>query len=86
MTLTDSRPSSAIHIELEFLRPFASKSEVDFTFEPAGGETSVTWSMTGNHSFVSKAFCMFMNMDAMVGKDFEKGLAQLKSLAEAAQS
>jgi hypothetical protein len=40
--------------------------------------------MTGDKNFMSKAICLFMNMDKMVGGDFEKGLASLKSVAQVA--
>jgi hypothetical protein len=40
--------------------------------------------MAGDKNFIAKAFHLFVNMDKMVGGDFEKGLAQMKSVAEAA--
>jgi Polyketide cyclase / dehydrase and lipid transport len=83
MTLTESRPSDLIRIKLEFLRPFKATNTSEFTFKPQGNQTMVTWSMSGKNNFVFKAFGMFMNMDKMVGGDFEKGLAQLKSVVEA---
>ena len=84
MTLTESRPSDLIRIKLEFLKPFAATNTAEFTFRPEGHQTVVTWSMTGNNNFIAKAFCLFMNMDKMVGGDFEKGLTSLKSLVETA--
>jgi uncharacterized protein YndB with AHSA1/START domain len=83
MTITESRPAELVGMRLEFLRPFKATNTTEFTFRPDGSRTVVEWSMTGRHNFVSKIFCLFMNMDRMVGRDFEKGLAQLKSLAEA---
>lgn len=83
MTIMESRPSELIRIKLEFLKPFACTNTAEFTFEPQGDQTTITWAMTGEKNFMSKAFCMFMNMDKMVGGDFEKGLASMKSLAEA---
>lgn len=82
MTIADAKPNEAVGITLEFLRPFATTNRTDFLLAPAGAGTKVTWRMSGNHNFVGKAFCLFMDMDKMVGKDFEKGLAQLKPLAE----
>jgi uncharacterized protein YndB with AHSA1/START domain len=85
MTLIESRPAELIRIRLEFFKPFAATNEAQFTFTPrgAGGEqTDVTWSMTGHNGFMSKAFCMFMDMDKLVGRDFEKGLASMKNVAE----
>jgi len=85
MTLTESRPSDLIRIKLEFIRPFKATNTTEFTFKPQDGQTLVTWTMTGRNNFMSKAFCLFMNMDKMVGGDFEKGLANMKSVVEAAK-
>lgn len=84
MTILETHPSDLIRIKLEFLKPMAATNSTEFTFEPKGDQTVVTWSMAGKNNFMAKAFCLFMNMDKMVGGDFEKGLAQLKSVAEAA--
>jgi len=84
MTITESRTNELIRIKLEFLKPFASINTTEFTFKPEGSQTTVNWSMRGTNNFMAKAFCIFMNMDKMVGGDFEKGLAQMKSVAEAA--
>ncbi len=84
MTITESRTNEAIRIKLEFLKPFAAVNDTEFTFMSEGNQTTVTWTMAGKNNFMSKAFCMFMNMDKMVGGDFEKGLAQMKTVAEAA--
>ena len=84
MTLTESRPSELIRINLEFIKPFASSCTTEFTFKPEGDQTGVTWSMAGKNNFIAKAFCMFMNMDKMIGGDFEQGLAKMKSVVEAA--
>jgi hypothetical protein len=83
MTLTESRPSELIRIILEFKRPFAATNTTEFDFKPDGSQTAVTWSMSGTNNFMAKAFGLFMNMDKLVGGDFEKGLTQLKSVAEA---
>ena len=82
MTITESRPSEYVRINLEFLRPFKATNTAEFAFKPQGSETAVTWSMTGRKNFVFKAFGLFMNMDKMVGNDFEKGLAQMKRVVE----
>ncbi|MGI0029371.1 MAG: SRPBCC family protein [Nitrososphaera sp.] len=84
MTITESRPSDLIRIKLEFLKPFAATNTVEFTFKPEANQTAVTWSMAGKNNFIAKAVCLFMNMDKMVGGNFEKGLAQMKSAVEAA--
>ena len=84
MTITESRPSDLIRITLEFLKPFAATNSAEFTFKPDGDQTAVTWSMAGKNNFISKAICLFMNMDKMVGGKFEEGLAAMKSIVEAA--
>lgn len=83
MTLTESQPNEIIRIKLEFLKPFAATNVAEFSFKPTGNQTAVTLSMTGTNNFAAKAFGLFMNMDKLVGTDFEKGLSQLKSVAEA---
>lgn len=85
-TITESRPHELIRLKLEFLRPFRATNEVEFTFQPEQTQTLVTWSMTGTNNFMGKVFGLVMNMDKMVGGDFEKGLASLKSLVEKAKS
>ena len=84
MTLTESRPSDLVRIRLEFLKPFATTSTAEFSFRPEGDHTAVTWSMTGKVNFMAKVVHLFMDMDRMIGGNFEKGLAQLKSVVEAA--
>ena len=84
MTMTESRPSDLIRIKMEFYKPFAATSTAEFTFRPAGNQTAVTWSMTGNNNFMAKAIHLFMNMDKMIGGQFEKGLASMKSIVESA--
>ncbi len=86
MTLTESRPSDLIRIKLEFLKPFAATSTAEFTFKPEGKQTVVTWSMAGKVNFMAKVAHLFMNMDRMIGDNFDKGLARLKSITEAAHS
>lgn len=83
-TITESRPNDLVRIKLEFVRPFAATNDVEFTFKPEGERTAVTWSMTGRNNFMAKAVGLVMNMDRMVGGQFDQGLAQLKSVAEAA--
>ena len=85
MTITASHPSQHIAIDLDFIAPFAAKNVTEFIIKPTGDKTDVTWSMTGKRDFVMKAFCLFFDMDKLVGGDFEKGLAQLKPIVEAAK-
>ena len=82
MTLLESRPSDLVRIKLDFIKPFASTCVTEFVFKPEASQTGVTWTMSGRKNFMSKAFCLFMSMDRMVGGDFERGLAKLKSVAE----
>lgn len=83
MTITESRPNDLIRIELDFLRPFKTTNTGEYTFQPEGNQTRMNWSMYGTANFMSKAFGMFCNMDKMIGKDFEKGLAGIKAIVEA---
>jgi hypothetical protein len=85
MMVIESRPSELIRIALDFVKPMEGRSIAEFTFKPEGDQTAVTWSMTGHHNFIAKAVCLFMNLDKMIGGDFEKGLANLKSVVEAAR-
>jgi uncharacterized protein YndB with AHSA1/START domain len=84
MTITESRPSELITIRLDFTKPFEATNTAEFTFKPEGNQTVITWSMFGTNNFIAKAFCLFMSMDKMVGGQFEKGLASMKSVVEAA--
>lgn len=82
LSITESRPNDSLRMKLQFIRPFKCENDVDFTFKREGNGTRVIWGMDGKNNFMSKAMCLFMNMDKMVGADFEKGLNSLKSLSE----
>jgi hypothetical protein len=82
MTIVDSRAGELVRIRLEFIRPFQATNTSEFALEPIENQTVVTWSMTGKNTFMGKAFGLVMNMDKMIGADFEKGLTRLKSIAE----
>ncbi len=84
MKITEADPDSKVVIDLEFIQPFKSSSTTTLSLTPEGDGTRVSWSMAGNHNFVSKLMCTFMSMDKMIGPDFEKGLAQLGTAATAA--
>jgi len=84
MTIAAIKPNERVDIKLEFLKPFESKADNGFTVEPAGKDTKITWFMAGENSFMGKAFSLVMDMDAMIGKDFENGLGSLKKVAEEA--
>jgi len=84
MTIIESRPSELIRLRLEFTRPMQDVAETTFTFEPASDQTKVSWIMSGkNDDFISKAVCLVMNMDKVVGSKFEEGLAKMKQVVEA---
>jgi uncharacterized protein YndB with AHSA1/START domain len=84
MTIEKSDAPSTITIKLEFLKPFAATNVATFTFTPTADGTRVTWAMDGRKNFMMKGFTLFMDMDQMVGGDFERGLAALKTVAEGA--
>lgn len=84
MTITESKPNELIRMRLEFIKPMASTSTTELTFQAEGARTLVTWSMSGENNFVGKLFCLFINMDKTVGGDFEKGLANLNALVGSA--
>ena len=83
MTITESRPGEFVGFLLEFKKPFEATNTADFTFKPEGAQTVVTWGMSGTNNFMFKAVGLFMNCDKMLGPTFEKGLADLKAVAEA---
>jgi uncharacterized protein YndB with AHSA1/START domain len=81
MTITESRPGERVEIRLEFFEPMAATNQARFELTPAAGGTHVAWIMEGEHGFLGKAISLFMDMDAMVGGQFEKGLADLDGAA-----
>lgn len=83
-TITESQPDQRVRLRLEFFKPMTATNTAEFTFRPDGNQTVVTWSMMGTHSLPAKVFGMFMNFDKMCGDQFEKGLAQMKSVVESA--
>jgi carbon monoxide dehydrogenase subunit G len=82
MEIAESVPPSKITIKLDFVKPFEAHNIVDFTLEPKGDSTDVTWSMQGDTPYFAKIIHVFINMDRMVGTDFETGLANMKAIAE----
>lgn len=82
MEITRSGPER-IDIALAFDRPFKSTSDIAFQVVPTNGGTEVTWEMSGRQRGLAALFGRIVSMDRLVGKDFERGLAQLKSVAEA---
>lgn len=84
MTLTESRPYESVRIKLEFEKPFVATNTTEFSFNQEGDRTTVTWSMAGKNNFVAKAFNLIMNMDKVVGEQFDQGLANMKAVVEEA--
>ena len=82
MEIAESVAPSKVAIKLDFVKPFETHNMVEFTLEPKGDSTNVTWAMQGPMPYISKLITVFVNMDSMVGKDFEAGLANLKAVAE----
>jgi len=82
LTILESRPDERVDIEQAFIRPFAGKARMEFTLAPERSGTKVTWTMTGTHDFFGKAMCLFVDMDAVMGKSFEQGLANMKDLVD----
>jgi len=74
--------ASQIKIKLDFLKPFEAHNITIFDLQSQGDITVVTWNMSGSNNYIGKLMHMFINVDKMVGKDFEKGLAALKEQAE----
>ena len=82
MEILETTAPSRVLIRLDFMKPFEATNTAEYTIQPEGEATRVTWAMYGPAPFVSKLMQVFVSMDAMIGKDFEQGLANLKALAE----
>ncbi len=82
MTITGSRPGELVQFRLEFFRPMKGTNIAEFTFQPDGNRTMVTWAMVGKMGFMGKLFGLFMDCEKMCGGQFEKGLADMKSIVE----
>jgi hypothetical protein len=82
MEIAESVAPFKITLKLDFVKPFEAHNIVVFTLEPKGGTTNVTWVMEGPVPYFAKIIHVFLDMDSMVGKDFEAGLASLKVIAE----
>ena len=82
MEILEAAAPSRVLIKLDFIKPFEGHNTAEFTMLPQGGATTVSWVMKGPAPFMAKVMHVFINMDRMIGKDFEAGLANLKRLAE----
>lgn len=84
MEVTRQLPGRAVQMKLDFLKPFEAHNQAEFTLQPTpDGATEVRWAMHGPARFMTKLMGVFMDMDRMVGRDFEDGLHNLRQLAEA---
>jgi hypothetical protein len=82
LTIEESVPGKRVGMKLQFFKPMESTATYAFILANTESGSLVTWSMAGNHNFIGKAFGLFMNMDKLLGADIDKGLAQLRSVAE----
>jgi Polyketide cyclase / dehydrase and lipid transport len=82
MEITESVPSSKLGIKLDFIRPMEGSDQVEFTLRPNGNSTDVTWEMSGPLTYPGRVMTIFVSMDSLIGKDFDTGLANLKTVAE----
>jgi len=82
MEITNAVPSSRVTIKLDFLKPLEGHDVAEFTLVPQGDSTTVTWTMDGPTPYVGKVIGVFVNMDTMIGGEFEAGLANLKTIVE----
>jgi uncharacterized protein YndB with AHSA1/START domain len=82
MEILEAEPPSRVLIKLDFIKPFEGHNTAEFTMLPQDGATTVSWVMKGPAPFMAKVMHVFINMDRMIGKDFEAGLANLKTLTE----
>jgi uncharacterized protein YndB with AHSA1/START domain len=84
MEILSATPGRALSVKLDFLRPFEGHNTADFTVAPEATATEVTWTVHGPRVFVVKLMSVFVSLDKLMGKDFERGLAKLKTVAEQA--
>lgn len=82
MEIVEAAAPSLVRIRIAFTRPFEATNTVEFTFVPDNEGTRVGWGMSGRNPFIARIMRLFMDMDGMIGKDFELGLANLRREAE----
>ena len=82
MVIAESEAPSKVKFDMHFKEPMEARSTAEFTLTPQGDGTKVTWAMYGKNELLSRVFCMLMDMDKMLGKEFDKGLAAMKAKAE----
>lgn len=82
MEILKTVPNAQVTVKLDFLQPFEGHNTSEYTLSASGDATTVTWAMFGPSPYISKVMGLFVSMDRMIGKDFERGLTQLKAVAE----
>lgn len=82
MEIVEAVEPSKVQIDLAFEKPWKARNDTVFTIQPAGSDSLVTWSMTGQRTLMTKVMGVVKSMDAFLGPDFEKGLARLKAATE----
>ena len=82
MEILQTVPNTSVTVKLDFLKPFEAHNTTQYTLANNGGMTTVTWAMFGPSPYISKVMGVFVSMDSMIGKDFERGLTTLKTVAE----
>lgn len=83
-TIAESRPNEFIRLNMEFFKPMSGTATAEFTFQPQANQTELTWKVAGEKNLMSKAFCMFVSMDKMIGGRLAMGLIDLKKASESA--
>ncbi len=82
ITITDTTPPKEVVLALHMIKPFEGRNRVVFSLDARGDSTTVTWTLEDRHTYLMKIMSMFINLDKMIGGDFEVGLAKLKTVAE----
>jgi uncharacterized protein YndB with AHSA1/START domain len=82
LEIIDVVPPTKVVLTLDMIEPMRGHNIIEYTLQPNGDNTNVTWTMHGRNNYLGKLICTFISMDKMVGKDFEAGLANLKTLME----
>jgi uncharacterized protein YndB with AHSA1/START domain len=82
MLIMESEPPRRISIKVDFVKPFEAHNLNEFTLDPVGTSTLVTWKMRGTNAYFMKVMGIFMNMDKVMGEHFEHGLDNLKMVCE----
>lgn len=86
LTILESTPSERIVMHTEFFQPCSGVFTTEFTFRPDGESTVVSWTMSGSNGFMGRVMGVFLSMDRMIGDQFEKGLVEMKRIAESKAS